>query len=227
MKATLKDDIEFALKQYDNIIPRPIYPISSRNLIRWIRVGLVSPDIKNIRGKELLISFEDLISMRVIAILRAVGVSWNKIHKAETWLRERTGYPRPFAIERVWTETEDVFAEFHDTFITASRHGQLVFARLLGQYLQPVEDMSFRKHNGVNIADTWKPHDDILINPKIQFGEPCITGTRIRTRILSQLIQGGDSPSYLMRTFNLSEDQIHHAVGWEYRLQTARTTRQN
>ena len=81
LTATLKRDVH---------IDRPTYPIHSRNLIRWIRVGLMSPDLRNVSGRELLIGFEDLISMRVIAILRSLGVSWKRIHKAEHWLREKT-----------------------------------------------------------------------------------------------------------------------------------------
>lgn len=196
--------------------------IHSRNLIRWIKIGLSSPELTNVSGKELIISFEDLISMRVVSILRALGVKWSKIHQAENWLRKETGYPRPFAIERVWAETSEVFAEFQNDFIAASRGGQLAFAALLEQHLISVHDMIFVSHNSVKVADAWRPHDDVLINPRIQFGEPCIEGTRIRTRIVNESLTGGDSIPYLMRSFNLSEYQINHAVEWENRLQSAR-----
>jgi len=215
LTATLKHDVH---------IEHPAYPIHSRNLIRWIRVGLMSPELRHVAGKELIIGFEDLVSMRVIAILRSLGISWKKIHRAEDWLREQTGYPRPFAVERVWTETEDVFAEFPIGFIAASRHGQIAFAEMLGQYLLPVEDMTFIRHNGVSVARTWTPHTDVVINPLIQFGEPCINGTRIRTRITWQLFKGGDTISYLMRAFELSQQQIDHALEWENRLQTAKVS---
>ncbi len=215
LTATLKRDVH---------IEHPMYPIHSRNLIRWMRVGLMSPELRDVPGRELLIGFEDLVSMRVIAILRALGVSWKKIHKAEDWLREKTGYPRPFAIERVWTETTDVFVEFHEGFIAASRGGQLAFTEIIGQYLQSVHDMIFAPRNGVNVADSWTPHEDVMMNPRIQFGEPCIKGTRIRTRIICQLFKGGDSMSYLMRAFELSNAQIEHALEWENRLQTAKLT---
>ena len=215
LTATLKQDVH---------IDRPVYPIHARNLIRWIRVGLMSPELRHVAGKDLLISFEDLISMRVIAILRSLGVSWRKIHRAEDWLRDKTGYPRPFAIERVWTETVDVFAEFHEGFIAASRGGQLVFTEMVGQYLQSVQDMIFIPHNGVNVADSWIPHEDVMMNPRIQFGEPCIKGTRMRTRILWQMLNGGDSISYLTRAFNLTETQIEHALEWEHRLRAVQTS---
>jgi len=213
LTATLKRDVPTS---------EQVYPIHSRNLIRWIRTGLTSPELKRVPGRELLITFEDLVSMRVIALLRSLGVSWPKIRRAERWMREKTGYRRPFAVERVWTETEDVFADFPEGFIAASRQGQLAFVELIGQYLQPVEDITFIHHNGVSVAATWTPHKDVMIHPRIQFGEPCIVGTRIRTRILWQMCNGGDSISYLMRAFELSEQQIDHALEWENRLQTAK-----
>lgn len=221
LAATLKTDIARAIAKNINV-SHPRYPVNSRNLIHWIRVGLTSPDLKTRMGRDLLIGFEDLISMRVISILRSLGVSWDKIHKAERWLRDQTGYPQPFAVERVWTETENVFAEFHDSFVAASRHGQLAFPTMLGQYLQPVRDMSFRPYNSVSVAESWSPHDDVLIDPQIQFGEPCIKGTRMRTRVVWEYLRGGDTESHLMRAFGLSELQIDHALEWERRLQSAR-----
>lgn len=220
LTATLRYDINRAIANNINVV-HPVYPINSRNLIRWVRVGLTSPELRSTKGTELLIGFEDLISMRVISILRSLGVSWNSIHRAEKWLRDQTGYPRPFAVERVWTETENVFAEFHDTFVAATRHGQLAFPIMLGQYLRPVEDMSFQRHNGVNVANSWNPHKDVLIDPEIQFGEPCIKGTRMRTRIVWEYLQSGDTQQHLMRAFDLSEIQLNHAVEWEQRLQRA------
>ena len=213
LKATLKRDVPKLQK---------IQTIRSRNLIRWIRVGLTSPELTTVPGKELLIGFEDLISLRVVAMLRALGVSWKKIHKAEIWLREQTGYVRPFAVERVWTETTDVFANFHEGFVVASRGGQLAFTQILGEYLSSVQDMMFVPPNGVRVADSWTPHEDVLINPRVQFGEPCVKGTRIRTRVVDELLSGGDTISYIMRSFELMEQQIFHVLEWEDRLRFAR-----
>ncbi len=188
LTATLKEDILASVQKY---------PINSRNLIHWIRAGLMTPELRTVSGRELVISFEDLISMRVIAILKSYGLSWSKIHKAEKWLREKTGYRRPFAVERIWTESVDIFAELNqDAFIAASRHGQLIMPMLLGEYLQEVHDMTFNPHNGVRIAATWSPHTDVLLNPLIQFGEPCINGTRMRTRITASYHLCDDSRAH-------------------------------
>ena len=72
-----------------------LYPVSSRKLIGWIRRGLASPGLSEIPGRELLIEFEDLVSMRVIAALRSAGVSWAEIRATDQWLRDQTGCARP------------------------------------------------------------------------------------------------------------------------------------
>lgn len=210
LSATLKQDIPSMPSMQD---------INSSNLIRWIRAGLSDPEITRVHGRELLISFEDLISLRVIAIMRAIGISWAKIRVAEQWLRNHTGHQRPFALQQLWTETIDIFAEFQEHLIAASRHGQLAFSELLKGILEPVVgDMKFGERH---IATTWRPHPDVLMDPTVQFGEPCIEGTRIVTRSCWEMFRGGDSVSYLARSFHLADEQIEHALEWEDRLAAA------
>jgi len=216
LTATLKKDI-----------PSPVQriPINSRNLINWVRTGLMTPELRHIRGHELILSFEDLISMRVIAALRSFGITWPKIHLAEQYLRNETGYRRPFAIKQVWTDTANIFANLdQNVFLAASRHGQIAVPQLLGEYLQPVGDMTFDPQGHLFVAATWIPHIDITLNPLIQYGEPCITGTRMRTRILAQMIHGGDSPSYIEKAFNLTESQVNHGMEWENRLRAVQAS---
>jgi len=162
--------------------------------------------------------------MRVIAILRALRVSWPKIHRAEAWLRQMTGHPRPFAVKRVWTETTEVFTDFPKGLIAASRQGQLAFAALLGDYIEPIGDLTFKPHNGVHVAATWTAYPDILLDPAIQFGESCVKGTRIPTLALWRMWKGGDSMGFLANSFELSSEQIERALEWEEHLRATKTS---
>ncbi len=216
LTATLKKDV-----------PSPVQriPINSRNLINWVRTGLMTPELRHTRGYELILSFEDLISMRVIAALRSFGMTWHRIHLAEQYLRKETGYRRPFAVKQVWTDTANIFANLNpDVFLAASQHGQIAIPQLLGKYLQPVGDMTFDQQDHVLVATTWTPHSDVTLNPLIQYGEPCITGTRMRTRILAEMINSGDSSSYIERAFKLTESQISHGMEWEHRLRAVQAS---
>lgn len=185
--------------------------VTSPKLIYWVRRGLTLPELANIPGRELLITFEDLISMRIIAALRAAGVSFPKIYKAERWLRQITGYPRPFATELLWTEHSDVFTELRSQLIAASRVGQYAMD-ILREYLIPVHGLTFDDRR---VASSWEPYEHILMHPQIQFGAPCITGTRIPTRTIWGMVKGGDSIDLVAQSYRLDEYEIQKALEWE------------
>ena len=198
--------------------PHNSHPVNNRHIIRWIRKGLALPALAEVPGRELLISFEDLISMRVIALLRAVGVSWKKIYVTEAWLREHTGVDRPFASEKLWTAAHEVFLGREGALIAASLGGQYPFPELVEMYLVPVGGLTFGKYG---LADSWTPHDHIVLRPNVQFGAPCIRGTRIPTRTLWGMYEGGDSVDFIASVYGLEPGQVREAIQWENRLAAA------
>ena len=185
--------------------------ISSRKVIYWIRRGLADRDLMIIPGRELLLTFEDIISMRVIAALRAAGVKFSRIYEAEKWLRKVTGHPKPFATEMLWTERSDIFIDMKRQLIAASRSGQYAF-EILEKYLIPVHGLTFTEQH---IAQTWEPLINILLDPLIQFGAPCIKGTRIPTRTLWGMVMGGDTIEYVTQSYHLTIEQVQNAIDWE------------
>ncbi len=187
-----------------------VYPVTSRTLIAWIRRGLTDPELIGIPGRELLIAFEDLISLRIIMALRAAGVSWARIRKAERWLRDHTGRARPFATQQLWTESSEVFADFGDLLIAASQHGQIAMS-LIKEFLIPVHGLQFEN----KIAARWEPLKHVLLDPCIQFGEPCINGTRIPTRSVWDMIRAGDSPDLVRDAYDISARELAAAIEWE------------
>lgn len=188
--------------------------IDSRKVIYWIRHGLTDRDLIMIHGRELLLTFEDIISMRVIAALRAAGVKFPRIYKAEKWLRKVTGHYRPFATEMLWTERSDIFVDMKRQLIAASRSGQYAF-QILEEYLIPIHGIKFNKQH---IAQTWEPHTNILLDPLIQFGSPCIKGTRIPTRTLWGMVMGGDTIEYVSQSYHLTIELVQNAIAWEISL---------
>lgn len=197
-----------------------ITPLSSRTLIRWIRSGLAHRGLQHVSGRELLISFEDLISMRVIAVLRASGVTWPQIRKAEAWLREFTGHQRPFAIEEIWTidtlNPSDLFARWANMVIATNRHGQLALENMKA-HLIPVSGLTFEH----GIASIWEPQELVTLDPDIQFGAPCIKGTRIPTRSVWGMVAAGDPPKLVTSAYNISEEELAAALAWEEKVAAA------
>ena len=207
--------------QADMRLPDSRYTVRSSHLIRWIRSGLSHPKLVAIPGREMLISFEDLISMRVVAFLRAQGYSFAKIRRAEAGLRRVTQHPRPFATERIWAEEKGathVWAEIGALLMAAGLHGQLAFSELVRENLINIHGLTFSKGR---VAESWQAKPGILLHPKIQFGRPCIAGTRIPTSDIAGMVQAGDSSESLARAYGIDEVQIERAVLWEQELAAA------
>lgn len=188
------------------------FPVESRKIIRWMQKGLSNPTAKEETGRRLLLSFEDLVSMRIISALRAAGVSFPKIYVAEEWLRKTTGHKSPFATEMLWTEKSDVFVKMKQQLIAASKYGQLALD-LLEKHIVPVNGMLF--DDTTSIAIEWSPTQGIVFNPKIHFGSPCIAGTRIPTSAIWAMVKGGDDPSFVASSYEIPLDEVTKAFEWE------------
>lgn len=193
-------------------------PISSRKLIYWIRSGLSDPDLREIHGNELLITFEDLISMRIVAALRASGFSFQTIYVTEKWLREVTRSRYPFATEKIWAGTE-IFTQFGEALLGASRttRGQYAFD-FIRESLVNVHDVEFGRNN---LVSAWIPRTGIRIDPQIQFGAPCIDKTRITTETLWSMVNSGDSVANVAHWYDLDVEVVNNAVAWENALAAA------
>ena len=195
-----------------------IYPMSSAKLIRWIRHGLASPDLIALPGRELLIAFEDLISIRVIAALRSAGIHWGDIYRTEQWLRHETGHQRPFATEDLWLGQGQIFVDWTERLISASRNGQLALD-MLRNYLIPIHGLRFSEES--RLASSWEPVDGIVLQPMVQFGAPCVKGTRIPTRSIFGMIEAGDSFELVAQAYRLSQEEVQGAYDWESTLRDA------
>ena len=189
--------------------------VSSAKLIRWIRRGVASPDLVNVPGTELLIAFEDLVSMRVITALRSSGVKWSEIDRTEEWLRDATGHDRPFATEYLWTGQGDIFVDWTERLLSGSRNGQLALDMLM-DYLIPVHGLVFGEKT--KVAASWEPITGIVLEPQIQFGSPCVKGTRIPARTVAGMVEAGDSVEWVAQSYGITDDEVLAACDWEARV---------
>jgi uncharacterized protein (DUF433 family) len=184
----------------------------------WIRTGVspITPVVLPTRQR--LIGFRDLISMRLIAILRSRNINLQAIRITEEWVRQSLQTDWPFVSRPIWTYGSDVFIEFEERLISVSRFGQQAMA-FLREWLTKVElDMTFDEKE---LASSWKPYPDVKLDPKVQFGEPCVAGTRIPTSTIGGKVLAGDRIEVIARLYGLTIPQIQHALEWEQRIAAA------
>ena len=60
----------------------------------------------------------------------------------------------------------------------------------------------------------WPTGLGVSCDPKRQFGEPCVTGTRITVRTLYGMHLGGDSVASIAKTYDLCEADVVCAIVW-------------
>ena len=191
-------------------------PVSSSGLIRWTRRWRGIPARNGVRGADLTLTFKDLISMRVIATLRGARVGWKEIENFESRLRETAGVKSPFASEFLWTGR--ALADCASRLAPNGRNGRTAF-ETLRRNLIPEHGLTFLEETGV--AEFWTPAKGVRLHPEIQFGAPCIEGTRIPTDAIYGMIKGGDSPEFTARAYDISIESMEAAIDWEHRLEAA------
>lgn len=141
--------------------------VNPARLRYWIRTSVpqIAPPIFPTRQR--LITFLDLVSMRMIAILRSRNVSLKHIRNTEVWLKREFGIEYPFANQELWTFGSDVFVKFGKHLWAASRFGQQAM-EFINDWLSKVKlDMTFDERH---LASSWCPYRYVCLDPTIQFG---------------------------------------------------------
>ena len=191
-------------------------PVSSSGVIRWTRRWLEMPAKDGVRGSDLTLTFIDLISMRVIAALRGARVGWKDIKNFERRLRETAGVKKPFASESLWTGR--ALDDWKSRLAPNGRNGRTAF-ETLRRNLLPEHGLTFCEESGM--AEFWTPARGVRLHPQIQFGAPCIEGTRIPTDAIYGMVKAGDSPEFSARAYRISIESVDAALEWESRLAAA------
>ncbi len=195
-------------RRNDRFITATTYHVS-----QWIRRGMGWDTPIRVSARDRVITFADLVRLRMVTLLRSRGIAYKNIVAAEDYIRRLRGIPQPFVSEQMWTAGSEVFVRFTSELIAASQEGQLAFEEFMSAYLTPA-------HHGLSFSSggkpaRWQPWPTVLIDPEVQFGAPCITGTRVETRSLWSLNQAGDSEDSLAEAFSLRLDQVRDALDWE------------
>lgn len=190
---------------------------SSRHIHSWIRRtanGQLPPD-----DRHPVLNFEQLIRARMTVLFRTHGLPLATILEAEGNMRTMTGLPQPFVTQPMWSSSSDMYFEFEEMIRVATKPHQLVFGNVVREFMTPI-------HHGIEfdkseIAMLWRPMPGVLIDPELQFGSPCVEGTRVETESLWSFRQSGEEEGGLADLFALSVEQVNQALAWEETLARA------
>lgn len=145
--------------------------------LRWLSEAL-NPVAHERRQPDY--SFSDLVSLFVVRGLREHNVRLSRIKEAEATMRQRLSQDRPFLWRDIFTDGEEVFFKTeHGQIESANRSSKRRDGQQIGYVAIERYMRNLRYHDRFAVA--WHPVDYVELNPKIQFGEPVVEGTRVPT----------------------------------------------
>jgi uncharacterized protein (DUF433 family) len=183
---------------------------------RWMRHGITE---RQHRARRPDYSFADLVSMLVVRNLVALDFSLADIRDAEAYFRDRYGLQHPFVSVRLKTDRADIFYDAAPSvpgqLTAANRWGQEVLAQAITGALEGVA------YEG-GLAAEWMPVEGVVLDPTVQFGEPCVADTRVLTSQLAEMARETDAgPSELAELYRLDEIAVRRALAFEDELSRA------
>jgi uncharacterized protein (DUF433 family) len=164
-----------------------------------------------------MLSFINLMEAQFLkALRREHELSLQQIRKA---LEALPGYhprPHPLAFVDFLTDGVDLFVEKFGKLIDLNRPEQILIEKMLESNLRRIE----RDKTGpvrffpVVVSDSERP---VVVDPRIAFGHPVVTGTRVRTEIISGRVAAGDKVEAVAGDLGLTKEQVEQAVAFEQR----------
>ena len=199
-------------------IGRGLYDLAEASYLLAKHPDTLASWILKIRGSSRTgtrtLSFLDLISLQVVSELRRRGLAWERIETGITWLSETLSTEHPLAHKGLATAGREFFAEV-EGWLDAGQGGQLAFDEVIIPTLKPID------FDELGLARRWRPSDHVLLDPEIQAGAPCVTGTRVPTAVVFDLFGTGLTEADIADEFDLTEAQVFGAIRFENALAAA------
>lgn len=193
--------------------------VAGRTYPRQDGVGSFEPIITPADPQGIRLSFYNLVEAHVLRALRTThAVPLRQIRPAIAYAERALGIRRLLLSEELLTAGGDLFIEHLEHLVNLSKSGQLFVKQLLAAYLRRVERddhaIPVRLYPFVSIASEPDSRA-VVIDPRVSFGRPTVSGSGILTSVLVQRIDAGESIEALAEDYGLREDQINAAVIFE------------
>lgn len=161
--------------------------------------------------KEIRLDFNNLVEFLVLKSLVDAGVRPGKIFTAHDVLAGLLSTNTPFAkksvLDAIKTDGKQLYFEMKDQILSLDSSGQFNLS-IIQAYIDNIEFLD-------GIADRFWPlgrASSVVIDPKIQFGQPTVSGTRIQSEVLYKMHEAGESPGKIAFMYDLRIEQVKDAI---------------
>ncbi len=180
--------------------------------------GRFRPLIRPGSKRPPLLSFSNLIEAHVLRALRTEhGVSVKALREAVCFAEQTLDIERLLLRPELRADAGRIFLDRYGELINLSASGQLAMRQVLNAHLRRVtwkDHFPTRLHPFV-LGDARDADMPIAIDPSISFGRPVVVSRGVSTAAIVGRIDAGESIADIAADYDLSQEDIEHAVVYE------------
>lgn len=188
---------------------------TSQRILGWMHHGLVARERSTQSGRDGVLDFGGLVTCQALTLLSEAGFGLSDMLEEQRLFADQLGMARPFAHRTFWHAERESRGPSHSRLLSADEAGQTARKLLTRWSALRRRRLDFADDTGN--ADAWRPIERISLRPAVQFGQPCIEGTRIPTSSIWSYIRAGDSPRFIADAYGVDAGDVDQAVRWEER----------
>lgn len=191
------------------------------------RLPSFDPVIEAADADAHLLSFRNLVELHVLsAVRRKHGVTMPRVRTAIDFLRRSRNTAHPLSDIDLETDGDGIYIRaLGSILIDASKQGQIALEEIIREHLHRIDrnpqgvPMRLFPFRSVERRDQQFLVEEgpkvIVIDPRVQFGQPCIEGTGTPTAIVFDRYKAGDSVPTLARDYDRPRSMIEEAILYE------------
>lgn len=168
---------------------------------------------------ERALSFVNVTEAFVLAAIRRKHkVDMHRARAAVEYLRKLYGDPHPLARQEMLTDGTQLLVRKLRELVSASEGGQLVAEELVQAHLQRIERDSQGHATRLYPFSRGERLDAprlIVIDPRVQFGKPCLQSKLVPTEAIYDRFLAGDSLDLLAQDYGVTVAEIEEAFRFE------------
>ncbi len=166
-----------------------------------------------VSSPESAVSFADLIEVAAIRGLRNLDFSLPQIREIVESCQSIFGSDRPLLSHRFRADGRDAFVQGDDGALVSVLRGKrrTAWDDVLEPFLATVDYQD-------GWANRWWPggrSTEVVIDPKFGYGLPVVQGTGVRTEVLIERSEVGDSLEQIAADFGVSIESVRTAIQFE------------
>lgn len=172
--------------------------------------------------KDMVITFHDIIQLKIIFTLRKEGIPLQRIRKAIAKSNDEHGNLYPFIRRQFQLEYKKLYIQLKDKpnadVVMNVDDGQLNLSEFIPKDRRRMERvwtaLESLEFDNSGSPYRWWPHgkeSGILIDQRVEFGQPIIVRTGIPVEAVVQRLRNGESEKGIQEQFKITPTEIEKA----------------